>query len=553
MKPKVLVIGIDGGTFDIINPLINKGSLPNLKRLIENGSSGILQSTIPPVSPAAWSTFITGQNPGSHGIYNFFDIWPNTYKLRILNASMRKGKSFWKYAEEAGKRVCLINVPFTFPPEKVNGVVIAGMDTPSYDSDFMYPKELKDEIERHVGKYRVDTHISDIQGYESMEEHKLLDIFKKHVFEQIDIHARTALYLIKKEEWDIFTVVFTSTDRAQHHYWKFYKNGKDALSKVIPHVYEKIDGYIGEITKASGPGTNVVIMSDHGGGPIERVVVLNNWLSERGYLTTQTTSINHNLKIGIYRMVKKLFPKNIKKKLKKAFPEMKSKLSSFLILSGINWGATKAVAEGFYGSIYINTIGERPLGIVNAEDYDSVCDKIINELKGLVDPKTGASPIRDIYKKKNIYFGSSINSAPDIIIQPASGYQFVGDFVKLQHSGSLKGQEVFVDTIKTRVSGTHTPEGILIMHGDSIKKREKTVGAEIGDLPVTILGLLGIPIPGNMSGRFLKDILNTPSEVKYTADKEVNKKAADLQDMRVYTKEEEEAITKQLRNLGYID
>ena len=182
MKPKVLVIGIDGGTFDIINPLINKGSLPNLKRLIENGSSGILQSTIPPVSPAAWSTFITGQNPGSHGIYNFFDIWPNTYKLRILNASMRKGKSFWKYAEEAGKRVCLINVPFTFPPEKVNGVVIAGMDTPSYDSDFMYPKELKDEIERHVGKYRVDTHISDIQGYESMEEHKLLDIFKKHVF-----------------------------------------------------------------------------------------------------------------------------------------------------------------------------------------------------------------------------------------------------------------------------------------------------------------------------------------------------------------------------------
>src|SRR3990167_7466735 len=97
MKPKVLVIGIDGGTFDIINPLINKGSLPNLKRLIENGSSGILQSTIPPVSPAAWSTFITGQNPGSHGIYNFFDIWPNTYKLRILNASMRKGKSFWNY------------------------------------------------------------------------------------------------------------------------------------------------------------------------------------------------------------------------------------------------------------------------------------------------------------------------------------------------------------------------------------------------------------------------------------------------------------------------
>jgi len=110
---------------------------------------------------------------------------------------MRKGKSFWKYAEEAGKRVCLINVPFTFPPEKVNGVVIAGMDTPSYDSDFMYPKELKDEIERHVGKYRVDTHISDIQGYESMEEHKLLDIFKKHVFEQIDIHAEQPFTSLK--------------------------------------------------------------------------------------------------------------------------------------------------------------------------------------------------------------------------------------------------------------------------------------------------------------------------------------------------------------------
>lgn len=553
MKPKVLVIGIDGGTFDIINPLINKGSLPNLKRLIENGSSGILQSTIPPVSPAAWSTFITGKNPGSHGIYNFFDIWPNTYKLRILNASMRKGKSFWKYAEEAGKRVCLINVPFTFPPEEVNGIMISGMDTPSYDSDFIYPVELKEELVKNTGKYRVDTHISDIQGYESIEESKLLDIFKKHVFEQIDIHARTAIYLIKKEEWDIFTVVFTSADRAQHHYWKFYKKGEDALSKVIPQVYEKIDGYIGEILKEGLPDTNVIIMSDHGAGPIERVVVLNNWLKERGYLATKGENRKPDLKIKIYRAAKKLFPTEIKKKLKSMFPEMKGKLSSFLILSGIDWNKTKAFAEGFYGSIYINTSNGRPLGTVRSEDYDFVCNKIIEELKALVDPKTGIKPVKEAYRKKDIYFGHSIDSAPDIIIQPARGYQFVGDFVRLQHAGSLKEREVFVDALRTRVSGTHTPEGILIASGDSIKKGEKITGAEIGDLPVTILGLLGIPIPEDMNGKFLRNILNTPSEVKYIADKEVNKKADGLQDMRVYTEEEEEAITKQLRNLGYID
>ena len=224
------------------------------------------------------------------------------------------------------------------------------------------------------------------------------------------------------------------------------------MSKVIPHVYEKIDGYIGEITKASGPGTNVVIMSDHGGGPIERVVVLNNWLSERGYLTTQTTSINHNLKIGIYRMVKKLFPKNIKKKLKKAFPEMKSKLSSFLILSGINWGATKAVAEGFYGSIYINTIGEKPLGIVNAEDYDSVCDKIINELKGLVDPKTGASPIRDIYKKKKKYVINPHGIPDKYYVSKLVPPTFDGKReLKVLYAGrllSIKGAHIIVEAMK---------------------------------------------------------------------------------------------------------
>ena len=553
MKPKVLVIGIDGGTFDIINPLINKGSLPNLKRLIENGSSGILQSTIPPVSPAAWSTFITGKNPGLHGIYDFFDIWPNTYKLRILNASMRKGKSFWKYAEEAGKRVCLINVPFTFPPEKVNGIMISGMDTPSYDSDFIYPVELKEELVKNTGKYRVDTHISDIKNYEKMNEDELLDVFKEHVFEQIDIHARAALYLMKKEEWDIFVIVFTSADRSQHHYWKFYQRNEGALSKVISQVYEKIDSCIGEILKESLPDTNIIIMSDHGAGPIERVVVLNNWLKERGYLATRGENRKPDLKIKIYRAAKRLFPTEIKKKLKSMFPEMKSKLSSFLILSGIDWNKTKAFAEGFYGSIYINTSNGRPLGTVRSEDYDFVCNKIIEELKDLIDPKTGIKPVKEAYRKKDIYFGDSIDSAPDIVIQPVRGYQFVGDFMRLQHAGSLKEKEVFMDALRTRVSGTHTPEGILIMQGDSIKKGEKITGAEIGDLPVTILGLLGIPIPEDMSGRFLKDILNKTSKVKYISGGEAPQESSVGQDVRVYTEKEEEAITKQLRNLGYID
>src|SRR5438094_2255530 len=157
---RVFLTGWDGATFDLIRPWIDEGKLPNLARLMEAGVHGPLQSTIPPWSFQAWSSFLTGKNPGKHGIYDFFRTPPGTYDLEFVNADHRRGgASFWQLLGEAGRKVIAISIPGTFPPDKVNGIMISGFDFPgdgpgSYvDSRGMYPSELYQELRDHVGRH----------------------------------------------------------------------------------------------------------------------------------------------------------------------------------------------------------------------------------------------------------------------------------------------------------------------------------------------------------------------------------------------------------------
>src|ERR1700732_754490 len=155
-KPKILIIGLDAATWDLIGPWAAKGYLPNLSKLIDQGISGKLKSVIPPITPAAWTTFMTGKNPAKHGIYNFLESGGGTYEMRYSNAGSRRSRTFWRILSDAGITAGSMNIPFTFPPEKLNGFQISGMDTPSENSDFIYPPELRSELERIVGKLKLD-------------------------------------------------------------------------------------------------------------------------------------------------------------------------------------------------------------------------------------------------------------------------------------------------------------------------------------------------------------------------------------------------------------
>jgi len=149
---------LDGATFKVITPWVKEGKLPTLAKIMEKGAWGELESTIHPLSPQAWASFMTGKNPGKHGIFEFVEHKPHSYDLRYVNGASVQGKKLWDILSDAGKRVCVINVPFTYPPNKVNGYLIAGLDAPGPHSNFCHPPELMAELTQKFGQYQLRQH-----------------------------------------------------------------------------------------------------------------------------------------------------------------------------------------------------------------------------------------------------------------------------------------------------------------------------------------------------------------------------------------------------------
>lgn len=152
---KIVVIGLDGATFDIIDPLIKKGKLPNLSKIMENGVRGELKSTIHPITPQAWTTFLTGKNAGKHGIFDFTSRKSNSYDIKFINASTRKAQSIFSILSKADKKVGAVAIPFTFPPEKINGFMLSGIDAPVGNEMAVHPDKIYTEIKRNFGRYYI--------------------------------------------------------------------------------------------------------------------------------------------------------------------------------------------------------------------------------------------------------------------------------------------------------------------------------------------------------------------------------------------------------------
>jgi len=127
---KVLVIGLDGATFDLIKPFAAQGQLPHLKKLMDAGAWSELSSTIPPVTASAWTSFMTGKNPGAHGLFDFMQRRKGSYDLVPVSSGERDGKTLWEVAGDAGRKVIVMGVPVTYPPTPVNGLLVTGMLTP---------------------------------------------------------------------------------------------------------------------------------------------------------------------------------------------------------------------------------------------------------------------------------------------------------------------------------------------------------------------------------------------------------------------------------------
>ncbi len=545
-QDRLIVVGLDGGCPDLIENWIAQGKLPNLKKLIDRGSKAILKSTILPITPTAWTSFLTGKNPGKHGVFDFTERKEGLHELRLVLVGQKPG-SLWKILTQADKRVIVINVPMTYPPTKVKGVMISGLPALDTRRDFTYPSHILEEIEREIGEYRIHYKI-EFTG-ENHEE------FLRDVHFLIKRRGQVARYLAQNYSWDLLMVHFQATDWAQHYFWKYVDPNHpnhDPFPSIARHairdVYMHIDKELGKIMKAHNENTNFIVMSDHGFGPLYKVVYLNNYLNKLGYLGFKSGPRYFLHKLGVtsanfYRLIIKLRLGNMVPKFRHNKQRM---ISLFLSYNDIDWNKTQAYSFGHNGQIYINLKGREPYGFIESgEDYEKLRDRLVENLKALTDPNSGVPIFDSVHRKEELYSGAYLEKAPDIIALLTRYTQETNYF-----SNELLGEA------PNHLSGYHRLDGFCLFSGAMFVTSPDTHVAKIIDMAPTILSLFGIAPPADMDGRILEEFiaqewknrrgLNRLATVKDQIGEKIGEEEA------VFTEEEKRLIQERLERLGYM-
>jgi predicted AlkP superfamily phosphohydrolase/phosphomutase len=556
--PKVLIIGLDGATFKIIKPLAELGRLPNISRLIGRGSSASLRASTPPITPVCWSSFLTGNNPGKHGIFDFVRMREGTYALEFVNGGYRKSETIWKCLNKSGYTVGVLNVPFTYPPEKVDGYMIAGMDAPAVDRRAAHPQEIFDEIVEEMGRYSL------------WSFGKRGDALRKELNTLVDDTTRISEYLIETHPTDVFMVVYGATDEAQHFCFtddvaSAYSEGDEqSLSDdVIAEIYSRVDEGVGRLVDRMDPETMVILMSDHGATPIKKLFYLDRWLAQAGYLVYKQEGNRkgaRRLLGGILKLAKTVLsqylPRSMQDRIVQSvfFPRiraMRRGLESRMTFSNVDWSKTRACPLGRSGGIRINLQGRDPEGIVAPDDYARTREEIAGALMRLRDEEDDSQVVADVSAREELYEGEALTDAPDMILTTTDCRYMVRQ--SDGSDGPILQSKLGAGWGPFNIPGTHDMDGILILSSEKIRHGVSIANARLEDVAPTMLYLLGAPIPEEMDGLVLSaaienDYLDT-HEVKYRE----TGTAASAAEQATYSPDEEEVIRQRLKGLGYME
>lgn len=550
-KCKLLVIGLDAATFDLILPWAAEGRLPRLAELLARGAHGALTSVPNLNSLAAWTTFMTGKNPGRHGVFWFYEHAPDSYALRFLNGSDIADARFWEIASDAGRQVGIINVPMTYPATPLHGFLIAGMDAPDESSPgFTYPPKLY-KVLRRLGGYRIDTNIL---GYARSGRLRQAIAATERV---IAWRERAADYLMRTRSWDLFVVVFTALDRVQHAFWQEPGPPASSAGSIVRRFYERLDQAIGRLCDTAGEETTVVIVSDHGMGfNPQSNLYLNPWLESLGLFRPARGTARSRARAALRRVsawADGLLSKPLRRRILRWLPGGRAGLVGQLHRAPCDWAHTRAYADYIQPGIWINLRGREPHGIVEpGAEYEALRTRLIEMLSRCRDPRTGTPIVRRVCRREEVYQGPHVSKAPDLHIEwsyaaVACGYQYEDD---AGHTVTV-GQAA--DMVERRnVTGDHRPEGILLLAGPQVRREATVRGAQMADIAPTLCYLLGLPVPEDMEGRVLVEALE---ETYLEAHPVIRRQAAAAgdQERRELSAEEARQVEERLRGLGYLD
>ena len=441
-SPRVVFIGLDGTPFTFMQRLIAEGRAPNAARLAQQGSLLRMDSVWPWVSSVAWSSMMTGVNPGKHDIYGFIEREPATYKQFIPTSRHMKAKTLWEVLSDAGKRVIVVNVPVTYPPRPVNGILVGCFLSPSLEKA-VYPPSYLPTLQS-LG------YIVDADPWKARESK---DLALQEVNAALDARIRTLFHLLEQEQWDYLHLHIMETDRLHHFLWQQMAEEDPTYAPAFYDFYRRIDDMLGKLASQLDEGTTLMWMADHGFCTIKKEVYVNRWLMDRGWLKLRTV------------------PPDRKKGLDEIDP-----------------GSVAYSLDP--GRVFIRVRGREKDGIVApGAEYETLRDEIAAAALELRDPDDGEPIFQAVFRREELYHGPYLENAADLILAPYDGYDPKGPLYK--ETLTYKGDELV---------GMHTfDDAMLYVGGRSIPATRFSV---LNVMP-TILDLLQVPHPPGLDGQSL--------------------------------------------------
>ena len=534
---RVLLIGWDGADWRILDPLLERGDLPNLQALISRGQKGLLRSTVPTHSWAAWPSFLTGVDPADHGVYDILETVPGTHKQYPVTYKSVKERTFVEDLSAAGKVGVYADVPLMFPPPNIEGKILAGGVLPK-GRTYSQPADLPEQLEKAGVPWRIN-------GMSWTTYRNRPEAYLNEALEITGKRIKATEWLMDNSDWDLMASVWVSVDRTQHALSNYVapdhpdtaRNEKTAIGAKVRDVYKQLDDAIGSFVSRTREDDIILFISDHGFQSVTRTVHMDHLLKRFGYLEfSAANAVFGPMQWGPMRKVAR--------KVYDVFG-LHGKVS---LPQSVNWSKTRAyttirsTGEG----VSINLAGREPDGIVDPGDFEKVREQVMDRLASFVDPKTGKKPVKAIYKREEVFKGKYADSAPDILMEPEVGYSLTHAKTALEDADWI--------------SGDHRPEGTIVAVGPNVRPFDHD--PNLIDMAPTILAALDAPASIKHTGRVLHEVvgatdLSQRADVQGQPAVEESAPAVAIPGMggddSTVSDTEADEMEEHLRGLGYLE
>jgi len=505
-KPRVLLLGLDGATFSLLDVLAERGLMPGYRRWKSQGTRGSLRSTNPPTTPPAWGSCVTGMNPGGHGVYDFRESFHEDRSRAMVTGRSLRAPRIWDVLAESGRRSCILNFPLIWPPERIEGVMVCGMMAPEETAQLTWPRSEAERLRAEVPGYRSNI---DIPGFDVDFLSGALG-FMDELERSLKDRIAAFWYYFERERWDFFFPTFVFHDRLGHLLWKIVTGESgfashpfaEQLKPRIEAVYSAFDAVLEELLERRPDDLTLMMCSDHGFGGTEAFFEVNTWLQELGLLRVRrrarlrAEAFYKAMELGDSDALRRALPDHLQSQLR---ARLRARRSSFkdALSETVNWSRT----EAFFASVpqqgitLVRQPGKAGEAGCSRGDYKKLRRRIKDGLLQLR-AADGEGLIDEVWDREEIYSGPYVHLAPDVLFR-ARGYSCVGRPV-------LGAGHWFKDN-SNRASGFHRMDGVWMVLGEGVEAARQVDGARIEDVCPSVLYALGESIPEGLDGRVLDE------------------------------------------------